>query len=72
MSRPLDIRYLGRVPYGDGLVLQRELAEARKNGDVPDTLLLLEHEPVVTLGRNTGDDSLLASHERLQSKVLNW
>jgi len=57
----LDIRFLGRVPYDEGLALQRELAEARKGGTVPDTLLLLEHEPVVTLGRNTGDASVLGS-----------
>jgi lipoyl(octanoyl) transferase len=52
MVRPLHVRYMGRLSYGDGLLRQRELAEQRKQGLIEDTLLLLEHDPVVTLGRN--------------------
>jgi lipoate-protein ligase B len=45
----------GRVPYGEALALQRALAEEVKQGARPDTLILLEHEPVVTLGRRTDE-----------------
>jgi lipoyl(octanoyl) transferase len=48
----------GLVPYADALALQRALAEAVKAGERPDTLLLLEHEPVVTLGRRTQETEL--------------
>jgi lipoyl(octanoyl) transferase len=56
---------MGRIPYVDGLRIQKELAELRKQGDIEDTLLLLEHDPVVTIGRNTGTDSVLASREAM-------
>jgi len=44
---------LGRVPYAEALELQRSLAGAVSQGAIPDTVLLLEHPPVVTLGRRT-------------------
>jgi lipoyl(octanoyl) transferase len=49
----------GRVPYGEALALQRSLAGAVSQGAIPDTVLLLEHEPVVTLGRRTDEASEL-------------
>ena len=52
MSRVIDVAWLGRVPYADALELQRRLALDRIEGRLPtDRLLLLEHPPVVTLGR---------------------
>ena len=48
--RALDIQRLGMVPYDEGLAFQRELVEARKADRIPDTLLLLEHPHVLTLG----------------------
>lgn len=52
MSRtPLRIHHLGRVEYEDGLNLMRLFGQARRQGLVPDTLLVLEHPPVLTLGR---------------------
>lgn len=48
--RPLRVRRLGVVPYGDALQLQRQLVEERKANLIPDQLLLLEHPPVITLG----------------------
>jgi len=56
---------MGRVPYEDGLRIQKELAEHRKVGRVEDTLLLLEHDPVITVGRNQGMGSVTASTEVL-------
>ena len=49
---------LGRVPYVEAWDLQRSLAGAVSQGAIPDTVILLEHPPVVTLGRRTGDDEL--------------
>jgi lipoyl(octanoyl) transferase len=44
---------LGRTPYGEAVVLQRSLAGAVSQGAIPDTVILLEHPPVITLGRRT-------------------
>jgi lipoate-protein ligase B len=44
---------LGVVPYREALDLQRSLAEAVKQGSMPDVVVLLEHPPVITLGRRT-------------------
>jgi len=44
---------LGRMEYGAALELQRTLAEQRARGEIPDTLVLLEHDHVITLGRKT-------------------
>jgi lipoyl(octanoyl) transferase len=49
---------LGRVPYLDAWNLQRALAAAVSQGAIPDTVLMLEHPPVITLGRRTEDDEL--------------
>jgi lipoyl(octanoyl) transferase len=57
--------YLGRVPYDEGLRLQAELVELRRQGRVDNTLLLLEHPPVLTLGRNANRGNVLASDEML-------
>ncbi len=43
----------GRMEYGQALQLQKELAAKRARGEVPDTLVLVEHENVITLGRKT-------------------
>ena len=48
--RTLSVRVLGRVEYPAAVELQRELVEARRAGNIGDTLLLLEHPPVITLG----------------------
>ena len=49
--RRFAAQWLGRVRYAEALALQERLLEARVRGEIGDTLLLLEHEPVVTLGR---------------------
>jgi len=49
---------LGRVPYREAWDLQRSLAAAVSQGAIPDTVLLLEHPPVITLGRRTDEDEL--------------
>ena len=50
-ERGWAVRWLGRVPYAAGLARQESLIAARRSGEAPDTLLLLEHPPVITLGR---------------------
>ena len=49
---------LGRTPYLDAWELQRSLAAAVSQGAIPDTVILLEHPPVVTLGRRAGQEEL--------------
>jgi lipoyl(octanoyl) transferase len=49
---------LGLVPYGEAWELQRSLAAAVLEGSAPDTIVFLEHPPVVTLGRRTGEGEL--------------
>jgi lipoyl(octanoyl) transferase len=57
---PLEVVLAGTVPYGEGLAWQRQLAEDRIAGRLAhDVLLLLEHPPVVTLGRNAHAAHLL-------------
>ncbi len=68
--RPLEVRRLGRVSYGEALELQRELVEARRAGLIPDVLLLLEHPHVITLGvkLEAARSHLLASPEALRHR----
>lgn len=49
--RPIKTRWLGRIAYDEAHTLQKELLEKLIAGEIEDTLLLLEHEPVVTVGR---------------------
>ncbi len=58
----------GRVSYREGLALQQRIVAARKAGQIADTLLLLEHPPVLTLGRNARREHVLASDELLHAK----
>jgi lipoyl(octanoyl) transferase len=68
--RPLAVRRLGRIPYADGLELQARLVSERQQQAIPDTLLLLEHEPVVTLGRNARRENLLLSNDELRRRGI--
>lgn len=69
--RPLGIRRLGRISYAKGLALQETLVDERKRGLIADTLLLLEHDPVVTLGRNARTENLLISEEALRARGVD-
>ena len=71
-TRPLSVRRLGMVAYEDALRLQQVLVEERRRDVVPDTLLLLEHPHVITLGVKTrgARDHLLASRETLAAKSV--
>jgi lipoyl(octanoyl) transferase len=65
---PLRVRRLGRVPYPEALALQESLVGERQAGRGLDTLLLLEHPPVVTLGRGADPGHLLRTPEELSRK----
>ena len=67
MPRPLIVRRLGLVPYGDALPMQRALVEERRAGRVPDLLLLLQHPAVITLGvkGDGGRSNIVATPSRL-------
>jgi lipoyl(octanoyl) transferase len=68
-ARQLAVARLGLVPYADALARQRALAEARLAGRLAtDTLLLLEHPPVVTLGRGTRQASLPLAPDLLRRR----
>jgi lipoyl(octanoyl) transferase len=60
--------YLGRVAYDEGLRLQAEMVALRQTGRIDNLLLLLEHPPVLTLGRNANRANILASDELLTSR----
>jgi lipoyl(octanoyl) transferase len=60
--------YLGRVDYAEALRLQEELVELRYRGRIGNVLLLLEHPPVLTLGRNARRANVLASDELLAAR----
>ena len=64
----LAVRELGQVSYRDALALQDELVAARRRGECADTLLLLEHPPVVTLGRSAHGEHLLVAEGALAAR----
>ena len=67
MNPPVQWHRLGRVEYRDGLELQRQFQEARRANAVLDTLLLLEHPAVLTLGRGAKNDNILTPRAQLET-----
>jgi len=63
-----DVRHLGRVPYGEALDIQARLVAERQAGRIGDTLLLLEHDPVFTLGRNARKENVLLPDDVLRAR----
>ncbi len=57
-SDELWVCHLGDVPYSDGVAIQKTLRARRQAGELPDTMLLLEHPPVYTRGRRAGGQDL--------------
>jgi lipoyl(octanoyl) transferase len=66
----IHVVQLGRVAYAEGLDLQERLVAERKAGTIGDTLLLLEHPPVITLGRNAKQQNIVASREELSRRSV--
>ena len=71
-GRTLDVRRLGRMPYGEALDLQKRLVEQRRAGTIGDVLLLVEHPSVLTLGvkGDGGRSHILASDDDLASRQI--
>lgn len=66
----LQVCRLGRISYRDAWSLQKKLADLRKKKRIDDTLLLLEHDPVITYGRNVGSGSLLLDEASLKRRGI--
>jgi lipoyl(octanoyl) transferase len=64
----ISVVQLGQIDYREGLRLQQRLVGLRKAGEIGDVLLLLEHSPVITLGRNARAANVLASPELLSER----
>lgn len=64
----ISVIQLGELSYEEGLRLQRKLVDLRKAGEIGDVLLLLEHSPVITLGRNAKAANVLASTNALAAR----
>ena len=69
--RPLKVRRLGLLEYGAAYAVQKETELAVKERREPDTLLLVEHPHVLTLGRRAKRDAILASDELLAARGVS-
>ncbi len=69
-SEPLDVRWLGQVDYREAWALQKRLVDDRTAGDIPDTLLLLEHPSVLTLGRQADEAHVRATTADLVARRI--
>jgi lipoyl(octanoyl) transferase len=67
---PIEARWLGRIGYREAWDLQRDLAVERGRGGIGDTLLLLEHPAVLTLGRQAREEHVLATPEILAARGI--
>jgi lipoate-protein ligase B len=66
----LEVRDLGLVPYAEAIALQDTLVEQRLRDEIPDTLLLLEHPPVITLGRRGSLADVYLSERDLRERGI--
>jgi lipoyl(octanoyl) transferase len=64
--RKLELRNLGRIDYAEAYELQQELVGRRKQGEIPDQFLVVEHPHVITMGRNGRLENLLAGEDVLR------
>jgi lipoyl(octanoyl) transferase len=72
-SRLLQVERLGVVPYAEALRVQEDRIRRRRAGEIPDTLLLLEHPHVITLGSGSHEEHVLVSpEERARLGIELW
>ncbi len=69
--RSFTAHWLGRIRYAEAHSLQERLVDARIKKEIGDTLLLLEHEPVVTLGRGAHAENVLLPREELERRGID-
>lgn len=70
-ARHLRVRRLGRLEYGEALRIQKETEAAVRERREPDTLLLVEHPHVLTIGRRATREAILASPEELEARGVS-
>ncbi len=70
-SDELWVCHLGHIPYSDALAVQGTLCARRQAGELPDTLLLLEHPPVYTRGRRSGAQDLPFPEDHYRAKGID-
>ncbi len=66
----LDIINIDLMEYGEALEMQKELLVKRQNEEINDTLILLEHPPVITKGKRTGEGDILLPEKALKSQGI--
>ncbi|HEX2922452.1 MAG TPA: octanoyltransferase, partial [Chloroflexota bacterium] len=71
MERVCSYLPLGLVEYGEAFRLQRAIAAARDSGELPDTLITLEHPPVLTLGRRAKQSNIIAPESMLRAEGVS-
>jgi lipoyl(octanoyl) transferase len=71
ISRVISLLHLGRMDYAQALELQLQLCTLRQQEQIGDVLLLVEHPPVLTLGRNSNRDHLVAGEELLARRGIS-
>jgi lipoyl(octanoyl) transferase len=69
-ARPLAARWLGRIDYPEAHDLQKRLVGERADGRIGDQLLLLEHPPVLTLGKRSDPSHILATADELRARGI--
>jgi lipoyl(octanoyl) transferase len=69
-GRPLEARWLGRIDYREAHSLQKRLVDERASGRIGDQLLLLEHPPVLTLGKHSDPEHILATPSELARRGI--
>jgi len=69
-EHPLEVKWLGRVAYRDAWAMQHDLVEQRRANGINDQLLLLEHPPVMTLGRHADPAHVLATPNELEQRGI--
>ncbi len=70
--RICEVTDLGRTRYAEALLVQRDLVERRKHGEIPDQLLIVEHPHVITMGRNGHAENMLAPAELLERSGIEF
>ncbi len=69
--REVEVIRLGRIGYADAMTRMEERVAERAAGRVPDALFLLEHDPVLTLGRRASSDHVLVSRDGLAARGID-
>jgi len=69
-AAPIGAQWLGRIGYREAWALQKELVAARAAAEIGDRLLLLEHDPVLTLGRQADESHVLATPRQLSRRGI--